>query len=467
MLLRKNTKPFKTILHIVKECERRNDREKLIRIYITKAGQSIEERINVEAIPGDAAVFYEMGYETVLSNLESTTHQLHASDDVPGIYFFRSGLSKSWDESPFEFDDAVAKEFKSIPNLPATRKREKVDKINLPMPKLTSEKPVSKKTKPTDKKTLKKYAVVPAQPNFKLKNKLTFTSLDTVIFKQAKLNKEDVLKYYNDMSDYILPFLKDRPISVKLYHDAFRKPVILTTELLEEHGVGEVPSWIKSAHVEISDQPVILVNDREHLLACVELGCIEFCPTPSRIKNIDAPDYIVIQIDSPDYNIAKAIEVARVLKVVLNGLKFPSYMMTNGGSAVHIYLPLDGKTEFESSMLVAEYICKLVHLKIPDLVTLEGAEDYTYGKATLHFLSNNMGQGFIAPYSLTSGETASVATPLLWEEIDDVTMIDNARSETISDRLKQIGNPVDNFMKKKLNANEVVDRMDTHYGFLF
>jgi hypothetical protein len=88
MQIRKNTKAFKTILEIITACQDRPDREKLIRLYITKAGHSIKERISVEGIENEAGAFYEMNYQAVLNKLKSANHQLHQSDDIPGIYFF-------------------------------------------------------------------------------------------------------------------------------------------------------------------------------------------------------------------------------------------------------------------------------------------------------------------------------------------------------------------------------------------
>ena len=77
MLIRKNTKAFKTILQIVSECQSRPDREQLIRLFITRAGNTVKDRISVESIQGDAALFYEMNYQTVLNSLRSSNHQLN------------------------------------------------------------------------------------------------------------------------------------------------------------------------------------------------------------------------------------------------------------------------------------------------------------------------------------------------------------------------------------------------------
>ncbi len=146
MLIRKNTKAFKTILEIVTACQSRSDREKLIRLYITRAGHTIADRISIEGIQGDAQVFYEMSYQTVLTYLNSSNHQVHHSDDIPGIYFFRSTSNKVWDEAPFEFDEAVKKEFASLPELPVLRKKGKAEKFVFPVSKAKTE-PKGKKGK--------------------------------------------------------------------------------------------------------------------------------------------------------------------------------------------------------------------------------------------------------------------------------------------------------------------------------
>ena len=121
MLIRKNTKAFKTILEILTACRDRQDREQLIRVYITKVGDTVRERINVEGIEGGAGLFYEMNYQAIMGNLKSSNHQLHQSDEIPGVYFFRSSSNKTWDESPFEFGEGIINEFSSLPELPVTR----------------------------------------------------------------------------------------------------------------------------------------------------------------------------------------------------------------------------------------------------------------------------------------------------------------------------------------------------------
>jgi DNA ligase D-like protein (predicted polymerase) len=480
MLLRKNTKAFKTIVEIVSACQSRPDREKLIRLYITKAGTTIKDRINVEGIQGDAALFYEMNYQTVLNSLKSSNHQLHMSDDIPGIYFFHSSSNKEWDETPFEFDEAVKDEFKSLPELPVMRKKGKAQKFALPTPTVKSQAPPVKKqkekrggtkqvTEPAKKGIKRAEEKVPKQPDFKLRNKIQFTDLEKVIFRQPQINKRDLLRYYNNISEYLLPYLKDRPLSTRLQSATVRTPVEVSIEALFKNDDDQIPDWLGkgSSPRAKAKKEILTCNDREHLLLYVQAGALEFDPGNSKVKDLSSPDVIVIAIDSPGAEVTKAAEVALTTKQILDGLQLPAFVKTDGASGLHIYIPLDSKNDFETSRTVAEYICKLVALKTPNLVTMKGSAENVYGKVSLDYSANEEGSAVVAPYSLVAGQTPIVATPVRWEELAEGLRVEDFNPESILKRLKQEGDPFENLFKKKINAEALLKRLTENYSFLF
>ncbi|HMG92397.1 MAG TPA: hypothetical protein VK589_20205 [Chryseolinea sp.] len=468
MLIRKNTKSFKTILEIVTACQSRSDREKLIRLYITKAGHTIKDRISVEGIQGDAEVFYELSYQTVQTYLSSSNHQLHQSDEIGGIYFFRSTSNKVWDEVPFEFDEAVKKEFASLPELPVVRKKGKTEKFVLPVSKTKHESKGKKEKTPVIKPVTKVSDDEPTQPNYKLKRKIQFTDLDKVIFRQPKLSKKDVLDYYNKVADYILPHLKDRVLSARFHSERGERNGALTSEDLFDDKSSATPEWLQSAAFSIgkTKKQILLCSDRDHLLFYAETECIEFGSGLSRMKSIDTPDYMVIAIDSRDRELTKVKEVALATKEILTGLQLPSFVKTDGMTALHIYIPLDTKGKFETSKNAGEYICKLIRLKLPDITAMEGSDD-DYGKVYLNFSLNEKGKSVIAPYSLLPGQSAVVATPLRWDEIDDKLRPDDFNPEVILQRLKKEGDPFEDLFRKKVSADALLDRLEENYSFLF
>jgi DNA primase len=437
MQIRRNTKAFKTILEIVTSCRDRADRQDLIRLYITRAGQKITDRIAIEGNKSEAAFFYDLGYQAILNNLSSSNHQLFQSDEIPGIYYFHSTISKDWDEAPFEFDTKIKEEYGSLPDFPTTRAKGKEKEFVLPT---QSTKVETGKAKPAKEKPFVAKATMfinrgPKQPDYKLKHEIEFSDLDRLAFRNPSVTKKDVLDYYDNISEYILPYLKDRE-----------------HELRPKKEIHEKPAWLKDR-----------INDKEHLLFYVEYGSVEFKVSPSKRGN---PDYSVTGVESGS-EFVKAIDVALNAKSILDGLKLPSFVKTDGVSGLHIYLPLDGESDFEASKNFAEYVCKLIKIKTPDLVTLNGVEDYTYGKVTLDYSLNEDGKTIVAPYSLVANTAALVATPLSWDEIAEGLKPEDFNYESVVARLKKEGDPMDGLLKKKVNAGEMVERMEENYSFLF
>ena len=466
MLIRKNTKAFKTIMEIISACQDRPDREKLVRLYITRAGHSINDRISIEGIQGEAALFYEMNYQAILNYLKSSTHQLHTSEEIPGLYFFRSTTNKVWDEAPFEFDEEIKKEFSALPELPITRKKEKSQSFVLPTTKKGT---VSKKEKVKPAKASGDHNAGPKQPNFKLGRSIQFTNLEKVIFRSPQVTKREVLAYYDRVAEYALPYLKDRPQRARLYSDVSGRLVPMTVEGLLPSQSDDLPDWIKpvSDTRNKSGRTMLLCNDKEHLLFYVEKGCLEFQPNHSRTKSADSPDFIIIALESPDSELSKVIQVALAISDILKGLQLPSFPKTDGISGLHIYIPLDSKDKFETGRKAAENICKLVRLKMPDLVTLKGSDGYVYGKVSVDHTLNAEEKSVVAPYSLVSGQSPTVATPLLWEEVTSGLRVEDFNHETIFSRLKDHGDPFAAFMKKKVNAGDLLARLNEYYSFLF
>src|ERR1041384_4762548 len=193
----------------------------------------------------------------------------------------------------------------------------------------------------------------PKQPDYKLKHDVLFTNLDKVVFRQENLNKKDVLDHYNKIAEFLLPYLRNR--------DNLVKPAPTTSKF-------EIPGWF--------DADQIKVNDKDHLLYCVEIGCIEF-------DEVASLDRLVIGVDSGS-EFEKAVVAANAVHQVLEGLRLPSFVKTDGVSGLHVYIPLASKGSHDTSIDLARFISRLVRLKIPELVVVEGSPDNSYGKVTLN-----------------------------------------------------------------------------------
>ena len=468
MLIRRNTKAFKTIHSIVNACANRPDRQDMIRVFITKAGDSVSDRIDTASIREGADLFYEMTYQAVLANLDSGNHQLHESEENPGLFFFHRGAGKTWDETPFEFDEIVLTEFKDLENLPVPRKKVKPGKYDIAA--TAKRKPVdSNKSKKQSNKVQNqkpeaaKPKPVENQPRYKIKHKIVFTNLKGNVGAGGQVTKKDVLDYYDGFADFILPHLRDRELSVGL-GDQRNQIVPLTYEILTNRHITDLPDWIKRQQTRKGGEQILMCDDRDHLLFYVESGCFEFYASPARIKS-DNPDYLVIHVDSPDFELAKAVHVAIEAEVILRGLGLSPVTKTDGKSGLHIYAPLDAKSDFKTAESVGEYVCKLLRLKLPDNVGLGDTSGYIYGKVSLDFTLGKDTR-ILAPYSLVMGDHMLMSAPLHPGELSPDLRQDDFTISAMLKRKKVGSDPFVQLNKGKVNAKATLATLDKYYTFL-
>ena len=272
-----------------------------------------------------------------------------------------------------------------------------------------------------------------------------------------------MLDHYNKIAEYLLPYLKDRPHMIRQQVESGPNTLYKNVEALPKRFMEEVPTWVQ--HAGDGEEQMFLCNDKEHLLLYVELGCIEFVPCHSRKNAVHSPDYLLIGIESGS-DFSQVVDVALAAREILDGLQFPSFVKSDASTGLHIYVPLDSKTEFDVCEGVAEYLCRLIKLKRPDVVSLKEVDDFVYGKVTVDFTLNREGAGVVAPYSFAAGGSATIAAPLLWEEVTEELRLDDFNHSTIFDRLKKVRDPFEDLFKKKINAESQLERLKTNYSFL-
>jgi bifunctional non-homologous end joining protein LigD len=246
---------------------------------------------------------------------------------------------------------------------------------------------------------------------------LQVSNQDKIYWPEEKITKGDVLKYYQSVSKYILPYLKDRPESLK------RNPGGITDKGFFHKDAGDAaPKWVThiplySEHVK-KEVDYIVCNDLATLLYLNNLGCIEINPWNSRVKSLDNPDYLIIDIDPSDKStFEEVIEVAQVLKEILDKAGAKGYPKTSGATGIHVYIPLHAAYTYDQIRAFAEALATLVQQQLPDTTTLERPLSKRKNRIYVDFLQNKRGQTLSSVYSLRPVPGACVSTPLLWKEV--------------------------------------------------
>jgi bifunctional non-homologous end joining protein LigD len=230
--------------------------------------------------------------------------------------------------------------------------------------------------------------------------------------------KGDLLDYYDRISDYILPHLKDRPLSLK------RNPNGITDPGFYHKDAGEhAPSFVTVFPVESGSSKktidYIVCNNKATLLYVVNLGCIEINPWNSTIKKPDHPTWLVIDIDPSDENTFEdVVDVALVTKSVLDKAGVDCYCKTSGSTGLHIYLPMKNRYDYDTVRDFAHIIAALVQEQLPGTTTLERSLSKRGPKIYVDYLQNSGGQTLASVYSLRPVKGAHVSTPLEWKEVN-------------------------------------------------
>src|SRR5690606_39014543 len=243
------------------------------------------------------------------------------------------------------------------------------------------------------------------------------TNLDKIYWPEEKITKYQLIDYYLNIADLILPYIKDRPQNLHRYPEGIQKD-----SFYQKDTAGIFPHWVDTLNVYLKsndrDIEYMLCQHEATLLCMANLGCIEINPWNSRKGSLECPDYAILDIDPSDKNtFEEVIEVAQAAKTVIDQLGIPAYCKTSGSSGLHIYMPLAAQYTHDESRYFTKLLCYLVHEMLPDLTSMERQVDKRKGKIYLDFLQNRKGQTLAAPYCVRPKPGATVSAPLEWEEV--------------------------------------------------
>jgi bifunctional non-homologous end joining protein LigD len=273
------------------------------------------------------------------------------------------------------------------------------------------------------------------------KVQLKVSHLNKVFWKDEGITKGDLLHYYRDMADWIIPYLKDKPISMRRQPNGIQDEGFFQKDTESAH----LPSWIKTAplHSDSNNKDIhyIIGKDAATLLYMVNLGCIEINPWLSSYKKPENPDFVVIDIDPHDVPFTEAVEVALKTKEVFDRMKLDVFIKTSGSKGLHIYCYVGAKYDYDFTKMFAEYVAKLIHDELPDTTSVERSPAKRPNKTYIDFLQNRRGQTIACPYSVRPKAGATVSAPLHWHEVNDSLKLSDFTIHNMRERVKQIDDP--------------------------
>ncbi|WP_439581079.1 non-homologous end-joining DNA ligase [Dyadobacter bucti] len=294
-----------------------------------------------------------------------------------------------------------------------------------------------------------------------MKKEAELTHLDKIYWPDENITKGELLEYYSHIAPYILPYLKDRPLSLK------RNPNGIKDKGFFHKDAGDIaPDWVKTKkiHAESTDKMVdyLVCNDLQSLLFIANLGCIEMNPWNSTINKLDNPDYIVMDIDpSPKNTFEQVVDVAQAIKEILDEIDVKGYCKTSGSRGLHVYIPFNKKYTYDESRDFAQILAGMVTEKLPDTTTLERSlskrkKNHIY----VDYLQNRIGQTLASAYSARPKPGATVSAPLEWSEVKHGLKMQDFTIKNMMKRVEEKGDLFKGVLGKGIDMKKALQRLE-------
>jgi bifunctional non-homologous end joining protein LigD len=271
------------------------------------------------------------------------------------------------------------------------------------------------------------------------KREVQVTNPDKVFFPDKGLTKGDLVRYYLDVADCLLPHVRRRPMQMLRYPDGVDGFFFYQKRVPKQH-----PEWLETVHIRFpgsgrtADFPV--VTEAASLAWIVNLGCIDLHTWHCRVDDVEKPDYLLIDLDPSEGNPWSSVrEIALVVKEVMDELDLPSFPKTSGATGLHIQVPLRPELRFPEVRRFAKALAQEVERRVDD----QDIATTTWKVADRRGVFVDYGQNardrtIASAYSIRPTKDARASAPLRW---DEVAKSDPAAFtlETMRTRVKKLG----------------------------
>ena len=258
------------------------------------------------------------------------------------------------------------------------------------------------------------------------------------LFPDDQVTKGDLIGYYRDIAARMLPYLRDRPLSMERYPDG------ITGERIVQKNVPRYfPDWIARTRVKKQGGTLVrVICDRPATLVYLaNQACIEMHAFLSRTGALDRADQLIFDLDPPDdHRFDQVKHLALGLHDLLEELGLTAFVKTTGGRGLHVHVPLNARDDFDTVRRFARQASDVLAAREPDILTTEQRKDSRGDRVYSDVMRNAYAQTAVAPYSVRARPGAPVATPLDWAELEDASLTPHQFTlRTVGGRLDRPG----------------------------
>ena len=266
---------------------------------------------------------------------------------------------------------------------------------------------------------------------------LTFSNLEKVFWPDEGYTKGDLVRYYDQIADYLVPYLVDRPLHLR------RMPNGIDGDAFyQRRAPDHAPDWLEVVDVFDSEgilERQMIARDRRSILYLANLASIDLHPWLSREPNLDEPTWAVFDLDPKEAPFSDVIKVARAVGKVLQGIDVTFGLKTSGKTGLHVFVPVAPGYGYEHVRMFCEGVARVVVRDHPSIATVARNPGRRGGRVYIDFLQNVRGQTVVPPYVVRPVPHACVSTPIRWDELDSRLEPSMFTIENVPTRVAEIG----------------------------
>jgi len=259
---------------------------------------------------------------------------------------------------------------------------------------------------------------------------------DKLLYPDAKLSKLDLARYYEGIRDWIIPHLKNRPLSLLRCPDGWKAQCFY-----QKHADKSVHSSV--GRVEVPEKSgsatYMTIKSIGGLVGMVQWGVLELHPWASQTPKLDHPDRLIFDFDPHEgMPWKKLVEAVQLLRSLLEELGLVGFLKTTGGKGLHVVVPVRASLSWDQSRRFAKAVADLMVHTYPDRFIATASKARREGLIFVDHLRNAQGATAVCAYSPRARANAPVATPIAWEELDRDVRFDCFNVRNVPARLAHL-----------------------------
>jgi bifunctional non-homologous end joining protein LigD len=265
------------------------------------------------------------------------------------------------------------------------------------------------------------------------------TNLRKMFWPERNITKGNLIQYYADVADVLLPHIRDRAMVMRRYPNG-----AAGSQFFMKEAPNPRPTWIRTCAISHNDDKVVnfpVIDDLASLLWVINLGCIDLNQWYARCDDYDRPDYVHFDLDPSEGTSFELVrECGLIVRSALESLNMKPYVKTTGSRGLHVYVPIRREPTQDTVLTFAKTLATELAARNPKLMTL----DYRVARrprnrVLVDYKQNAWGQTLASIYSVRPKPLATVSTPLTWDEVEKGARIEDFRLDNVRQRIAKVG----------------------------